>query len=289
MVSWIRFWPLEHMRTALLQFCSSDDPADNLARIRERVRAAVAEGAGFVLTPEVTNCISTSRTRQTEVLTHQDDDLTLAGLREEAARAGIWLMIGSLALKTNDEDGRFANRCFLIGPDGAIAAWYDKIHMFDVQVSPTETFRESAAYRPGTRAVVADTPFAKIGMSICYDIRFPYLHRDLAHAGAQVLTVPAAFSPVTGVAHWEPLLRARAIENTCYVLAPAQCGLHPISRGKPRETYGHSMAISPWGEVISRANSDPDTVYLDLDLSAVEKARGRVPSLTHDRDYGIET
>ncbi|GGE55216.1 carbon-nitrogen hydrolase family protein [Actibacterium pelagium] len=277
------------MRTALLQLSSSDDPADNLAWTQDHVLQAVQDGAGFVLTPEVTNCISTSRTRQNEVLRTQDEDPTLAGLRDTAAKAGIWLMIGSLGLKTGDPDGRFANRCFLISPTGEIAAWYDKIHMFDVQVTETETYKESAAYRPGARAVVVDTPFAKIGMAICYDIRFPHLFRGLAKAGAQVLTVPAAFSPVTGAAHWEPLLRARAIENTCYVLAPGQCGNHAISRGKPRQTHGHTMAISPWGEVISQANACPDTVFLDIDLAEVEKARARVPSLDHDRTYRTET
>lgn len=273
------------MRTALLQLTSSDDPAQNLDMVRDRIGQAVAEGAGFVLTPEVTNCISTSRTRQTEVLRHQEDDETLVGLRDEAAKAGIWLLIGSLALKTHDSDGRFANRSFLIGPNGDIAAWYDKIHMFDVKVTETETFCESAAYRPGDRGVVVQTPFANIGMTVCYDIRFPQLYRRLAKAGAQVLTVPAAFSPVTGAAHWEPLLRARAIESGCYVLAPAQCGDHPISRGKPRSTYGHSMVISPWGEVIAEATDCPDTLFLDLDMAEVEKARGRVPSLTHDREF----
>lgn len=276
------------MRTALLQLNSSDDPVENLGWTRARLRAAVADGAKFVLTPEVTNCVSASRTHQQDVLCLQDDDPTLAALRDEAAKSGVWLLIGSLGLKTNDRDGRLANRSFLIGPDGAIEAWYDKIHMFDVQVTETETFRESAAYRPGDRGVVATTPFANIGLSVCYDLRFPYLYRALAQAGAQVLTVPAAFSPVTGAAHWEPLLRARAIETGCYVLAPAQCGVHKISRGKTRSTYGHSIAISPWGEVIAEATDCPDTVFLDLDLAEVEKARGRVPSLTHGREFKVE-
>ena len=276
------------MRTALLQISSSDDPAENLTETRTRIADAVADGAGFVLTPEVTNCISTSRRHQAAVLQFQEHDQSLAGLREEAARHGIWLLIGSLALKTEDADGRFANRSFLITPEGEIAAWYDKIHMFDVQVNETETYRESAAYRPGDRAVVAETPFGRVGLTVCYDVRFPDLHRTLAQNGAQILTAPAAFSPVTGAAHWMPLLRARAIETGCYVLAPAQCGDHKIRQGRPRQTYGNSVAISPWGEIIAQANDAPETVFLDLDLTQVDKARGRVPSLTHDRDFKID-
>lgn len=273
------------MRTALLQLTSSDDPVANLATTAARIEAAVAEGAGFVLTPEVTNCVSASRARQQEVLQHEADDRTLAALRDLAARRGIWLAIGSLALKTGDPDGRFANRSFLIDPQGAIAARYDKIHMFDVTVSETETYRESAGYRPGNTAVIAQTPFATLGLSICYDIRFPGLYRALAHAGAEVLLVPSAFSPVTGAAHWEPLLRARAIENGCWVLAAAQCGQHAAVRGKERATYGHSMAVAPWGEVVAQGGVESEVLFVDLSRDAVDKARSRVPSLTHDRDF----
>lgn len=273
------------MRAALLQITSSDDPVENLGMVRDLMRSAAEDGAGFILTPEVTNCVSASRTHQDSVLRHEEDDPTLAGLRQEAERLGVWLLIGSLALKTHDGDGRFANRSFLIGPDGEIAARYDKIHMFDVQVNETETYRESAGYRPGTEAVVADAPFGKVGMSICYDLRFPDLYRKLAHSGADILTIPAAFSPVTGKAHWEPLLRARAIETGCFVLAPAQTGAHAVSRGKPRSTYGHSVAISPWGEVLVDAGREPGITYVDLDMSLVSDARRRVPSLTHDREF----
>lgn len=273
------------MRAALLQLTSSDDPAENLRTTTAMIEEAVAGGAGFVLTPEVTNCVSASRTRQTDVLRCEADDATLAGLRDVAARHGLWLSIGSLALKTDDPDSRFANRAFLIDPEGGIAARYDKIHMFDVQVSESETYRESAGYRPGGRAVVAETPFATLGLSICYDIRFPHLYRALAHAGAEVLLVPSAFSPVTGAAHWEPLLRARAIETGAWVLAAAQCGTHAASRGKQRTTYGHSMAVAPWGEVVAQAGEAPGVLFVDLDMQAVDKARSRVPSLTHDRDF----
>jgi deaminated glutathione amidase len=271
------------MKAALLQITSSDDPAANLAMVQGMVAEAAANGAGFVLTPEVTNCVSSSRARQTEVLQMQDDDQTLAGLRAQAADLGIWLLIGSLGLKTGDADGRFANRSFLINPEGEIAAWYDKIHMFDVDVDATETYRESDGYRPGDRAVVADTPFGKIGMTICYDVRFPYLHRTLA----TILTGPAAFSPVTGAAHWEPLLRARAIETGCYVLAPAQTGTHPRSTGKERRTHGHALAIAPWGEVLLDMGTEPGIGYVELEPEAVTSARARVPALRHDRDYSL--
>lgn len=273
------------MRTALLQMTSSDDPAENLGRTRAMLAEAAGSGAGFVLTPEVTNCVSGSRRHQQEVLRREEDDPVLAALREEAARYGIWLLIGSLALKTQDSDGRFANRQFLISPAGEITARYDKIHMFDVEVTPEETYRESDGYRPGSRAVAADTPFAKIGLSICYDLRFPYLYRALAEAGAEVMVVPAAFSHVTGAVHWHSLLRARAIETGTWVLAPAQTGQHAAQAGRPRRTYGHSLAVSPWGEVIADAGEAPGVTLFDLDMPAVAEARRRVPSLSHTRAF----
>jgi deaminated glutathione amidase len=273
------------MKAALLQLNVSDDPAANLPVTRRMVRDAVAQGAEFVLTPEVTNCVSTSRSHQGEVLRHEDEDETLNALRAEAAVAGIWLLIGSLALKTDDADGRFANRSFLITPTGDIAARYDKIHMFDVEISETETYRESAGYRPGTQAVLADTPFAPLGMTVCYDLRFPALYQSLAQAGARILTVPSAFSPVTGAAHWHALLRARAIETGSFVLAPAQCGTHASAANKTRDTYGHSLAVDPWGEVLMDAGTDPGVYMVDLDMEKGEAARRRVPSLANRRDF----
>jgi deaminated glutathione amidase len=270
------------MKVGLVQLCSGDDPVANLAATRDLIAQAAAQGAEFVLTPEVTNCVSQDRAHQGAVLQTESDDITLAGLRETARDLGIWLSIGSLALKTDGDDGRFANRSFLIDPTGAIMARYDKIHMFDVDVSATETFRESAGFRPGDKAVLAQTPFARIGLTICYDIRFAYLHRALAQAGADILLVPAAFSPVTGAAHWEPLLRARAIETGCFVLAAAQTGSHPIRNGKPRQTHGHSMAISPWGEVLVDMSTKTGTAIVDLDLTKVAQSRQRIPALTHD-------
>lgn len=273
------------LRAALLQLNASDDPAANLPVTLNYVREAADAGARFILTPEVTNCVSSNRGRQKEVLQHEEDDDTLAALSAEAKALKVWLLIGSLGLKTHDPDGRFANRSFLVSPRGDITARYDKIHMFDVDVSETETYRESEGYRPGTRAVVSQTDFATIGLTVCYDIRFPHLYRALAQKGARILTVPAAFSQPTGKAHWETLLRARAIENGCFVLAPAQTGIHPQSDDKIRKTYGHSMVIAPWGEVLADAGTDPGVTLVDLDLSQVDKARKRVPSLTHDRRF----
>jgi deaminated glutathione amidase len=273
------------MKAALIQLNSSDNPADNLIETQAYVADAAARGAQFVLTPEVTNCVSASRARQQEVLCAQQDDPTLAALQSQAKDLGIWVLIGSLGLKTDDPDGRFANRSFLVGPDGHIQAQYDKIHMFDVQVTPEETYRESDGYRPGEKAVVAHTPFANIGMTVCYDIRFPHLYQKLALAGANILTVPAAFSHVTGKAHWESLLRSRAIENGCFVMAPAQTGAHKASVGMSRTTHGHSMVVAPWGEVLLDAGTEPGVHLVDFDMSEVAKARKRVMSLTHIRPF----
>jgi predicted amidohydrolase len=269
------------MKTALLQITSTDDPAENLSMVRAMMREAAAAGAGYILTPEVTNCVSASRRHQKAVLHLEADDPTLLGLRETAQEMGVWLTIGSLALKTKDADGRFANRQFLIAPDGEIRARYDKIHMFDVQVSAEETYRESAGYRPGKQAVVAEVPFATLGLTICYDLRFPKLFNALANGGADVMTVPAAFSRVTGAAHWHALLRARAIETGSWVLAPAQCG----DNAEHRRTYGHSLVISPWGEIVAEAGVEPSILYVDLDRTQAQEARRRVPSLTHEIDF----
>lgn len=273
------------MKTALVQLNVTDAPAENLVVTLESVREAAEAGAEFILTPEVTNCISTSRTHQNDVLRLEEEDESLAALRDAAAKHGITLLIGSLALKTRDADGRFANRSFLIDPSGGIIARYDKIHMFDVQVTPEETWRESEGYRPGDRAVLADAGFAKIGMTVCYDVRFPKLHAALANAGAQILTVPAAFSPVTGAAHWHTLLRARAIETGCFVLAPAQTGEHTSKTNKSRKTYGHSLVVTPWGEVQLDAGEAPGVYMTDLDMEQVAEARRKVPSLENARPF----
>jgi len=268
-------------RAALLQLNASDDPAANLPATEALLREAAAAGADWVLTPEVTNCVSASRARQEAVLCDEAADASLARLRAVAAETGIWLLIGSLALREPGET-RFVNRSFLIAPDGRIAARYDKIHMFDVEIGGEERYRESAGYRPGDRAVLADSPWGPIGMTICYDMRFPLLYRRLAQAGAWALTMPSAFTVPTGRAHWEVLLRARAVETGCFVLAPAQWGRHEAAEGRARETWGHSLAIDPWGGVIADGGEGVGVTLVDLDPAAALEARRRIPSLGHD-------
>jgi predicted amidohydrolase len=272
------------MRVGLVQLNVSDDPTINLPTTLELVREAVSKGAELVVTPEVTNIVSTSHAHQKTTLQLEQNDQTLAAMSLLAAELKTWLLIGSLALKI-DNDSRFVNRSFLISPDGAIAASYDKMHMFDVSVSAEETYRESSGYRAGNKLCMVKTPLVNIGMTICYDLRFPYLHRDLAQMGAQILTVPSAFSPITGVAHWEILLRARAIETGCYVVAPAQTGSHDQTNGNTRQTYGHSLVVDPWGAVILDAGTDVGAFVVDLDLEKVASARTKLPSLTHDQTY----
>jgi len=273
------------MKTALLQLNVTDDPAENLPRTVAMLRQAADMGAGFALTPEVTNCLSTSRSHQARVLRHEADDATLAALREFASERAIHLLIGSLALKTDDPEGRFANRSFLIGPDGAILARYDKIHMFDVAISDKETYAESSGYRPGEQAVLGQPAFAPVGMAICYDMRFPRLSDALVCAGARILTYPSAFSPVTGAAHWHSLLRARAIEAGAWVLAPAQTGTHRGGSGALRSTYGHSLAVDPWGEVVLDAGTAPGVYVFDMELNKVAEARRRIPSRDNARPF----
>ena len=273
------------MRATILQLNASDKPLENLSHILTMVRQAASDGAEFVFTPEVSNCLSTSRAHQNEVLCHQEDDQTLAELCNLARELYISISIGSLALKTDDADGRFANRSFLINRLGEVVGQYDKIHMFDVQISKTETYRESAGYRPGEKAVVADTALGKVGMAICYDMRFPLLSNALAQAGAETLLYPAAFSPITGAAHWHSLLRARAIETGCYVIAAAQTGTHPTSGPKARTTFGHSLVVDPWGEVILDAGTDAGVYAFDIEMDNVAKARQKVPSLLNARSF----
>ena len=277
-----------HLDVALLQLNVGDDPQDNLPATIAMIRQAAAGGAQLVLTPEATNLLSPDRAHQHRILRIQAEDQTLAALRAEARAAEIWLLIGSLALLGDDPaDPRFVNRSFLIAPDGTIAAHYDKLHMFDVAISQTETFRESAAYHPGRSAVLAPGP-VPIGMTICYDLRFPQLYRRLAQAGAGILTVPAAFNPTTGRDHWQVLLRARAIETGCFVLAPAQCGTHSArhSPDRPaRHSYGHSLIVDPWGKVLADAGLSPGILPMRLDLGSIDRARSRIPSLSHDRPF----
>jgi predicted amidohydrolase len=269
------------MRAGLIQLRSGPDPEANLAVTRALLREAASGGAELALTPEVTNIVTADRAHLAATVRTEAEDPTLAALRDEARALGLWLVIGSLALKTGDPDGRFANRSFVVSPTGEIVARYDKIHMFDVEVSETERYRESATFRPGDRAVLADTPLGRIGLSICYDLRFAPLYRRLAKAGAQILTVPSAFTRPTGQAHWETLLRARAIETGSYVLAPAQTG----ENAPGRATYGHSLAVTPWGEVLADAGTEPGLTLVDFDLASVDDARARIPALVHDREF----
>lgn len=273
------------LRAALIQLNVGDDPAANLAVTLDLIRQAVAGGASLLLTPEATNILTPDRDRQRALLAPEDRDATLAAVRIAARDLGVWVSIGSLSLRHDDPaETRFANRSFLIAPDGGIAARYDKIHMFDVDISASESFRESAAFRPGDRAVLAQGP-VPMGLTICYDLRFPALYRRLARAGARILTVPSAFHPETGAAHWNVLLRARAIETGCFVLAAAQCGTHPAPHSpgrRPRRSHGHSLAVAPWGEVLADGGEAPGVTLVDLDMARVDAARARVPAWRHD-------
>ncbi len=268
------------MRVGLVQMTSSDQPADNLTTAAALIRRAADDGATLICTPEVTNCVSLDRAQQHAVLREEAADPVLAGLRDLAAELGVWILAGSLALKAGGGDPRFVNRSILIAPDGAIAARYDKIHMFDVEIPGGESYRESAAFRPGERAVTARADGAALGLTVCYDLRFPALYRTLAQAGAEVLTVPSAFTQPTGAAHWQALLRARAIETGAFVLAPAQTGTHAAIAGRARRTWGHSMAVDPWGAVLLDMGKEPGAEVVDLELAAVARTRSRIPSLS---------
>lgn len=274
-------------RVALVQTNATGDAAHNRARVRALVHEAADAGADFVATPEVTNLIAPGREALFAALHEERDDPCLATLRDLAVGRGIGLLVGSLALKAGEGDGRAVNRSFLIDGAGVIRARYDKIHMFEADLGAQGRYREAASYRPGDRAVVAEADWARLGLTICYDLRFPALYRALAKAGAQVLTVPSAFTAPTGRAHWHTLLRARAIETGCFVLAPAQWGPHG---GKDetslRESYGHSLIVDPWGAVLADAGEGEGIVLADLDLAKVEEARKRIPSLSGDREWG---
>lgn len=273
------------MRVALVQLSSGDDPAANLPVTEALLREAAAGGAELALTPECTNIVSASRTRQARLLRPEAEDETLARLRELAAELRLWILAGSLCLKAEDEEGRFVNRSLLLGPDGAVRGRYDKIHMFDVTLADGESYRESAAFRPGGAAVLADAGGLRLGLTVCYDMRFPHLYRDLGKAGAEAIAVPSAFTVPTGRAHWHVLLRARAIETGAYVLAPAQSGRHAATEGRARETYGHSLAVGPWGEVLLDMGEGPGVGFVELDPAEVAAARARIPALGHDRPY----
>ena len=268
---------------ALIQTRTPASPAAAFAHVEPLIRDAAAGGAKLILTPEATNFLTQDRAARAAVLTTQDRDEVVGNLRALAQELGVWLLIGSAIVKSGHEgDDRAANRSLLIDDAGAVVATYDKLHVYDVDLPTGERWRESAAIRPGDRAVVADTPWGRLGLTICYDIRFPQLHRALARAGAVMIAVPAAFTVPTGEAHWETLLRARAIETGCFILAPAQAGLHEDGR----RTWGRSTVVGPWGEVVARLDHDEAGVlFATLDFDAVTRARDAVPQLTHDREF----
>jgi predicted amidohydrolase len=267
------------LRVACLQTNSGNDFDANLATLTAMTREAAAGGAQFVLSAEYALMMDGSGRTMREKALAPDGEPALSALTALSRELGVWQLTGSLTLKS--DDGRMFNRSVLISAEGAVGATYDKIHMFDATLPSGTVIRESSAYRPGERAVVAETPWGKLGMSVCYDLRFPQLYRALARGGAAMLAIPSSFQHETGKAHWHVLLRARAIENAAFVIAPALCGDHP---GK-RKTYGHSLIIDPWGEVLADGGEAPGIVYADLDLSQVEKVRGMLPSLTHDRAF----
>ncbi len=275
-------------RVALVQTNATGDAGRNLERACALIEEAAEAGAGFVATPEVTNLIAPGREALFATIQNEADDPCLAAIRDIAARREIGILIGSLALKAEGEEGRAVNRSFLIDRAGRITARYDKIHMFEADLGDQGQFREAASYRAGDRAVVADAGWAQMGLTICYDLRFPALYRALAKAGAQVLTVPSAFTAPTGRAHWHTLLQARAIETGCFVIAPAQWGPH---HGKDetslRESYGHSLIIDPWGTILADAGEGEGIVHANIDLTMIEKARKRIPSLSNDRDWNF--
>jgi predicted amidohydrolase len=268
------------LRIALIQTTTPAHQTAALAHTTPLIEQAIAGGAAFVATPEGSNLLQRDRAKFVEAATTADQDPFVIGVRDLARRHATPILIGSALVRR--DDGLFANRAMFVDAAGEIAATYDKIHMFDVDLPTGESHRESAAYQPGTQAVVHDAGFAKVGFSICYDIRFPHLQRALAKAGAEIITAPAAFTRPTGQAHWDVLLRARAIENGAFVLAPAQSGVHEDGRA----TFGHSMVVGPWGEVIAQADGDESqVVFADLDLARVAAARAAIPSLANERAF----
>jgi predicted amidohydrolase len=265
----------------LIQMRSGLEPAHNLDAAVKLIQEAKAQGADYVQTPEMTNIVANRRDVMLAAITEEEKDASLAAFRTLAKELGIHLHIGSLAIKISPE--RAANRSFLIDPHGEVIARYDKIHMFDVDLAGGESYRESRSYRPGEQAIVADMPWGRLGLTICYDVRFPMLHRALAEAGASFLASPAAFTKQTGEAHWHVLLRSRAIENTAFVFAAAQGGRHEDGR----DTFGHSLVIDPWGGILAEGGREPGVVMAKVDVAEVAKARGRIPSLQHGRRFEL--
>jgi len=269
-------------RAACVQLRSSRDMEASLASAEQLIREAAGAGAEFVATPENTNIMELRTKALFAAIHHQEDDPGLARFQALAAELKIWLLIGSLAIRVSESQA--ANRQFLLSPAGEIISTYDKIHMFDVDLANGESYRESKNFAAGGEATVVDLPWLKLGHSICYDLRFAYQYRLLAQNGAGLLVVPAAFTKRTGLAHWHILLRARAIETGCFVMAPAQGGLHDNGR----ETFGHSLIVAPWGEILAESGEDPGYILAEIDPAMIQQARGQVPSLQHDRDIVVK-
>jgi predicted amidohydrolase len=272
-------------RIAVLQMTSGIDPARNAATVAEAVARAAGEGAAMVFTPEMTNLIDRDRKRAAQTVVAEGEDRVLAATRDAAAKAGVWVALGSLAVRGDGggdgADGRFANRALVVGPDGAICGRYDKMHMFDVDLASGETWRESGAYAPGAALGVVDgTPVGRLGLAICYDIRFPALFEALGRARCDTISIPAAFTVPTGRAHWHLLQRARAVEASAFVISAAQVGRHEDGR----ETYGHSVVVGPWGDVLLDMGADhAGLAFVEVDLARVAEVRAQLPSLANRR------
>ena len=277
-------------KAACVQLNSGNDMAANLRAAGAGVRAAAALGAQLILLPEYVALLDGSGRVMRDNSYPEEQHPALPAFQALAAETHAWLLVGSLTVKVDgapasNEQGsdgaRMANRSYLLSADGAIVARYDKIHMFDVTLPGGKVIRESSAYRPGAHAVIAPTPWGLLGMTVCYDLRFPYLYRTLAKSGAMFLAVPSSFQRETGVAHWHALLRSRAIENLSYVFAPAMCGAHPGNR----MTYGHSLIIDPWGKILAELGDEPGVACADINTDEIARVRGMLPSLEHDREF----
>tara|TARA_B100000989_G_scaffold14691_1_gene9762 strand:+ start:1895 stop:2728 length:834 start_codon:yes stop_codon:yes gene_type:complete len=272
---------MSNLRVACIQTNSKSDPNINIKEVSSLICEAKSDGAELITTPEVVGMLEPNREKALDKAQAENDHSVLREFRNLSRDLSIWLLIGSISIKLSDS--KLANRSFLINPDGQIIARYTKIHMFDVEVNDGSTYKESATYQPGNSACLARTPWGLVGLTICYDIRFPVLYRDLAKAGARIIFIPSAFTEVTGEAHWHVLQRARAIENGCFIVSAAQTGIHE----QKRKTFGHSMIIDPWGNVLADADKSVGFIIADLDLNLVNEARNKIPSLSHDREYSM--
>jgi len=270
------------MRAALFQANTGIDPLLGARALVEAIERAAGEGADMLFTPEMSAVLDCDRSRAAGTILIEDQDVALAAVREAAAKHGLWVHLGSLAVRSEVEDGRYANRSFVIDDQGKIRARYDKMHLFDVDLPDGQSLRESAAYVPGSEAVAVDTPWGRIGLSVCYDLRFPDLFRALSDAGSVMLAIPAAFTVPTGQAHWHVLVRARAIEASAFVIAAAQTGTHADGRS----TYGHSLVVNPWGDILLDMGEQVGVALVEIDLAEVDAARARIPVLRHRRAIG---